>query len=201
MGLVSSLPMHLLGLSGSIRSASHNTAVLRTVADAVRDRAELTVFSLRDIPLYDADLDGDALPASVRALKEAIAASDGLVICSPEYNYGIPGVLKNAIDWASRPGYRSPLKDKPALIMTASPGMAGGVRAHAQIREALSATLARPIARQQIAIPSVAQKIDQDNRLVDATTLGLVLSAIDDLLVEVALLASRKHATSVESRS
>jgi chromate reductase len=85
------------------------------------------------------------LPASVSALKEAIAQADGLIICSPEYNYSTSGVLKNALDWASRPGFNSPLKNKPVLIMTSSPGVLGGVRAQSQLRETLSATLSRVI--------------------------------------------------------
>lgn len=106
------------------------------------------------------------------------------MICSPEYNYGIPGVLKNAIDWASRPGFASPLKDKLALIMTASPGTAGGVRAQAQIRDALSATLARPLVRQQIAIANAANRI-QDGRLVDEPTLNFIKTGLDDLINEI----------------
>jgi chromate reductase len=85
------------------------------------------------------------LPASVSALKEAIAQADGLIICSPEYNYSTSGVLKNALDWASRPGFNSPLKNKPVLIMTSSPGVLRGVRAQSQLRETLSATLSRVI--------------------------------------------------------
>ena len=95
----------LLGLSGSIRKASTNTAILQTLAERLGPKASLTVFPLNEIPLYDQDFDGDATPASVRALKQAIAESDGLVLCSPEYNHGMPGVLKNALDWASRPAF------------------------------------------------------------------------------------------------
>ncbi len=124
-------------------------------------------------------------------LKNAIAGADGLVLCSPEYNYGMPGVLKNAIDWASRPGFASPLRSKPALIMTASPGTAGGVRAQAQIRDALAATLARPLARQHVAIANVASRI-QDGRLADAPTLDFIRVALEELLDEIAMLAGAR---------
>jgi chromate reductase len=100
----------------------------------------------------------------------------------------MPGVLKNALDWASRPGFASPMKNKPALVMTASPGTAGGVRAQHQIRETLAAVLARPVAYPHIAIASVHQKIT-DGRLDDAATLDFVLRAVDALLDEVRLLA------------
>lgn len=184
----------LVAISGSIRRASHCTAVLRSLTPLLPPTATLELFPLDDVPMYNADLDGDSPPAAVAQLKAAIAAADGLVICSPEYNYGIPGVLKNAIDWASRPGFASPLKGKPVLVMTASPGTAGGVRAQAQIRDALAATLARPLVRQHIAIAGVASRI-QDGRLVDEPTLGFIQAGLVDLLGEIRWLqAARQQA-------
>jgi chromate reductase len=176
-----SRPPRLLGLSGSLRRESFNTAVLVTVQEAIAERARLELFPLATIPLYDGDLDGDAPPAPVRALKEAITACDAIVVCSPEYNYGIPGVLKNAIDWASRPGFESVLVGKPVLIMTASPAFTGGARAQAQIREAFLATLARVVARPEVVIASAHEKV-RDGRLADEKTLRFVLRAVDDLL-------------------
>ena len=180
----------LLGISGSIRSQSNCTAVLRSLQALLPDSASIELFPLDEIPLYNADLDGAAPPAAVAGLKQAISQADGIVLCSPEYNYGMPGVLKNAIDWASRPGFASPLKGKPALVMTASPGTAGGVRAQAQIRDALAATLARPVVRQHVAIANVGTKI-QDGRLVDPATLDFIGAALGDLLEEIALVAAR----------
>jgi len=189
-------PTRLVAISGSIRRASHCTAVLRSLTPLLPPTATLELFPLDDVPMYNADLDGDSPPAAaaVAQLKAAIAAADGLVICSPEYNYGIPGVLKNAIDWASRPGFASPLKGKPVLVMTASPGTAGGVRAQAQIRDALAATLARPLVRQHIAIAGVASRI-QDGLLVDEPTLGFIQAGLVDLLSEIRWLqAARQQA-------
>src|SRR5207237_8918791 len=94
-------PIKLLGLSGSIRKGSASTALLKSLEKLVRDKAELSIFSLAEIPLYNGDIDGDRKPVSVEALRQAILLADGLVISSPEYNYGMPGVLKNALDWAS----------------------------------------------------------------------------------------------------
>lgn len=180
----------LLGLSGSLRRASANTAVLRSLADALAPKAELTIFPLDEIPPYNQDHDGENAPAAVRALKEAIAASDGLVVSSPEYNYGISGVLKNALDWASRPAMKSPMRGKPALIMTVSPAFTGGARAQYQLRETLSSMLARVVPRPQVVIAGVHEKV-QDGRLVDEAALRFALEAVDDLLAEIALLRLR----------
>ncbi|MCF5668691.1 MULTISPECIES: NADPH-dependent FMN reductase [Pseudomonas fluorescens group] len=177
----------LLGLSGSLRAQSTNTAVLNTLASRLGDHVQLQVFALNDLPLYNADLEADALPDAVHAFKEAIRQADGLIICSPEYNYGVSGVLKNALDWASRPGFNSPLKNKPVLIMTSSPGVLGGVRAQAQLRDTLNATLSRVINCQQIVIPGVNQKI-HDGRFVDEPTIEFMLAGVADLTDEINLL-------------
>lgn len=186
--------VRLLAISGSIRRASHCTAVLRSLQPLLPPEATLELFPLDEIPLYNADLDGDQPPAAVAQLKRAIESADGLIFCSPEYNYGIPGVLKNAIDWASRPGFASPLKGKPALIMTASPGTAGGVRAQAQIRDALAATLARPLVRQHIAIAGVATRI-QEGQLVDKPTLDIIQAGLHELIEESRWIATRSTQT------
>ncbi len=176
----------LLGLSGSIRQASTNTAILNTLAERLGGKAVLTVFPLNDVPLYNQDLEPDALPQPVRALKAAIAAADGIILCSPEYNHGMSGVLKNALDWASRPAFASPLKHKPALLMTSSPGYVGGARAQAQMQETLTSTLSRVVARPQVVIAGVMQKI-VEGRLTDEATIKFCLEAIDDLLAEIRL--------------
>lgn len=184
--------IHLVAISGSLRRGSHCTAVLRSLQPLLPPGTTLALVPLDDVPLYNADLDGDQPPPAVAQLKSAIAAADGLVLCSPEYNYGMPGVLKNAIDWASRPGFASPLKGKPALIMTASPGTAGGVRAQAQIRDALAATLARPLVRQHIAIASVSTRL-QDGQLVDEATRGIIQAGLVELVDEARWLALRQQ--------
>jgi chromate reductase len=178
----------LLGLSGSIRRGSTNTVILRTLAARLAGGATLDLFPLNDIPLYNGDLDGELLPAPVRALKEAITRCDGLILCSPEYNHGMPGVLKNALDWVSRPVFNSPLKNKPALLMTSSPGYVGGARAHAQMAETLASALSRVVARPQVVIAGVMQKI-ADGKLVDEAAITFCLDAIDDLLKEIRLLS------------
>src|SRR5258707_11677377 len=121
-------PFRLLGLSGSLRRASNSTAVLRGLQDALAPRAALNIFPLHGMPLYNEDDDGEHAPESVRALRSAIATSDGVIMISPEYNHGMSGVLKNGLDWASRPYGRSELRGKPVLTMTASPAFTGGGR-------------------------------------------------------------------------
>jgi chromate reductase len=122
-----------------------------------------------------------------------IVAADALVVISPEYNHGMSGLLKNAIDWVSRPGYASILKDKPVSIMTAAPSMLGGVRAQAQLRETFASTLSRVMAHRQVVIGDAAKKI-ADGRLVDQPTLQFALAAIDLMLDEVRLLNAARNA-------
>lgn len=190
-------PIKLLAISGSIRRASFCTSVLHAMGALLAQHAEMQVFPLNDIPLYNADLDGDDLPPPVARLKAEVHSADGLIVCSPEYNYGMSGVLKNAIDWASRPGFASPMAGKPVLIVTASPGTSGGVRAQSGIREALTATMARPLSRPHVAIANVAQRL-QDHRFCDETTQQFVQRALDDLIEEIAMLSRRSKTERVE---
>ena len=174
----------LLGLSGSLRRASNSTAVLRGLQDALASRAVLNIFPLHGMPLYNEDDDGDHAPESVRALRSAIETSDGVIMISPEYNHGMSGVLKNALDWASRPHGRSTLGGKPVLTITASPAFTGGVRAQQQMNETLVSIQARLVLRPQIVIGSAHEKI-RDGRLVEDATLRFVLAGVDDLLEEI----------------
>src|SRR5439155_20929081 len=151
--MLESSPMpqfRLLGLSGSLRRASNSTAVLRGLKDALGLRAALDIFPLHASPLYNEDDDAVRSPESECTLRSAINASDGVIIISPEYNHGMSGVLKNALDWASRPYGRSVLKSKPVLTMTASPAFTGGVRAQQQMNETLASIPARRVFRPQI---------------------------------------------------
>src|SRR5262249_42847912 len=164
--------MRLLGLPGSLRKASYSRAVLRGLKVELGAATEFEIRDLRQ--------DGADAPESVRQFRRAIDQSDGIVIATPEYNHGIPGVLKNALDWASRPLGRSVLIEKPVLVMSVSPAFTGGVRAQAQIHETLLAIPARIVTGPQIVIGNVAEKILQ-GRLVDQPNLRFALSAIDRL--------------------
>lgn len=127
----------LLGISGSLRERSINSALLRACAELLPEGAELEIASLSALPLYNQDTDTDQPPTAVAQLRAQVASADAMLLVTPEYNHSIPGVLKNALDWASRPAYKAPISRKPVGMMSASPGAVGGARA--QI--ALSATL------------------------------------------------------------
>jgi len=131
--------IRILGLSGSLRSGSHNTALLRAAALSLPSGAELEVFDgLRDLPPYDADLDTpEAEPAAVARLREAIGDADGVLISTPEFNGSIPGVLKNALDWASRPFPDNAFKGKPVAVVGASTGLFGAIWAQAETKKVL----------------------------------------------------------------
>ena len=118
----------ILGIAGSLRLASYNRGLIRAAQQVAPDGVEIAAFDLLPIPLYNADVEAEGAPAPVRDLKERIRAADALLIATPEYNYSIPGVQKNAIDWASRPPQDSPLRHKPIGLMGASPGGFGTVR-------------------------------------------------------------------------
>jgi len=176
--------IRLAGIAGSLRRASYSRMVLETLAEQLPLTVSLIPHPLDEVPLYNGDLDTATPPPGVHALRQAIGGSDGIVVVTPEYNHGIPGVLKNALDWASRPGFASVLVDKPALMVSVSPGAVGGARAQTQLRETLAGAAARVIARRQIAIGNIDQKISGE-RLVDRTTIDFALQGIQDLLMEI----------------
>jgi chromate reductase, NAD(P)H dehydrogenase (quinone) len=182
------LPLRILALSGSLRRGSSNVVVLKTLAERAGPETTITLFPLNDVPLYNGDDDTDNPPPAVAALRNAVAASDGLIIGTPEYNHGTTGVLKNAIDWASRPAATSSLKGKNALIISSSPGAIGGARAYAQVSDALIGALARPVVRRQLNVAGVDQKIS-GGRLVDEPTVTLLLAGLADLVAEIHLRA------------
>jgi chromate reductase len=132
--------MRVLGISGSLRRDSLNSALLRAAAERLPAGAELIEYDgLREIPPYDEDTELAGTPEAVRELREAMREADALLIATPEYNHSIPGVLKNALDWASRPAGKSALNGKPAAAVGASTGMFGAVWAQAETRKVLSA--------------------------------------------------------------
>jgi chromate reductase len=174
----------IVAISGSIRKGSFNTAILETLAAEIADRATVEILPLNDIPLYDQDLDNATPPAAVATLRAKIGAADGVIILSPEYNYGVSGVLKNALDWASRPYAKSTLIGKPIVTGTSSVAATGGVRAQAQLHETLSAIGARVLLRPQIVIGAAHDKV-KDGKLIDKATLSFVVAGADDLLKDI----------------
>jgi chromate reductase len=167
----------LLGLSGSLRAGSFSTGILRTLQEQPPVSVDLRIHDLGALPLYNQDLDGSRTPAAVLELREMIADADGLVIVTPEYNYGMPGLLKNALDWASRPHGASALLGKPVIIISGSPAFTGGVRAHAQLHETLLATQSLIVPGPQTVIGEV-HKLFDGGRLTDRNTVDFALDAI-----------------------
>ena len=180
----------LLGLAGSIRRASVSKAILQTLAENMPAQARLTLHDLAEIPIYNQDLEQD-LPASVAKLRQAIIDCDGMVIVSPEYNHGMSGVIKNAIDWVSRPGYTSVLVNKGVAIITTSESPLGGARAQADLHKMFLSTLSRIAPGREVSIGNT-QKTVVDGRLVDETQLRRALTLMDSLLEEIAMVQGRK---------
>ena len=165
------------GLIGSLRAGSFNRGLMRAAMEIGRDEGlDIRLFDrLREIPLYDQDQDiDDFRPEPVEALKTALRSADALLIATPEYNYSIPGVLKNAIDWASRPASQSPLNGKPAALMGASGGMGGTIRAQLHLRQCFVFTQTLAMLQPEVQIPRAQERFDANSNLTDASTRELV---------------------------
>lgn len=176
--------MKILAISGSLRRDSHNSTLLRAAADLLPSGVELTIHDgLKEILGYDAD-EGER-PAPVQRLWEEIENADGVLISTPEYNHSIPGVLKNALDWVSRPLADSPLANKPAAVVGASTGMFGAVWAQAETRKVLSAIGARVIDT-ELPVPTADEQFGSDGRLTDAEIEKGLVSIIEELAEAVA---------------
>jgi chromate reductase, NAD(P)H dehydrogenase (quinone) len=165
--------VRLLGIAGSVRKGSLNRALLRALADELPTGTTLDLFDgLAEIPTFDPDVGHE--PPPVVALKQAMAAADGLVIATPEYNYSLPGVLKNAIDWASRPPATSPLRGRPVGIVSAAAGISGGMRAQYHLRQILVFTDSPAMSQPEVIIPKAQERFDAAGTLTDASTRELL---------------------------
>lgn len=159
--------MKILAISGSLRRDSHNSALLRAAAELLPPGVELEIHDgLRDIPNFDQD-EVENRPAAVARLWEEVEAADAVLVATPEYNHSIPGVLKNALDWLSRPLADSPLKNKPAAVVGASTGMFGAVWAQAETRKVLGAIGAR-VLDEELPVPTADEQFSGDGTLRDA---------------------------------
>jgi chromate reductase len=173
--------MRILGLSGSLRRESHNTRLLRGIGKLLPEGVELEVFDqLASIPPYSED-DEHETPPAVAALKAAIAGADALLVATPEYNASIPGVLKNALDWVSRPVASTPLMGKPAAVIGASTGLFGAVWAQAETRKVLSTIGARVVDR-EIPIPQADEALDADGLPLDDDARELLDATLGELI-------------------
>ena len=188
------VPIRVAGISGSLRQASFSTALIKLLAHHLQPAIELTLVDISDVPLYNEDLEGANKRAAVDAVNAALAQADAVLFVTPEYNHGIPGVLKNTLDWVSRPVFNSVLKDKPVSIITSSLAFTGGVRAQYQLRETLISMLAHIVPGPEVAVGGVHTKF-KGEAFVDDATLSFMLQSLDRLRSEVLLRSTRAGIT------
>jgi chromate reductase, NAD(P)H dehydrogenase (quinone) len=172
----------ILGISGSLREGSYNTSLLRTAAGLLPDDVELELWGrLKEVPPYDEDDDVDPAPAPAAALREAVADADAVLFATPEYNSSVPGQLKNAVDWVSRPLATNPLRNKPVSVVGASTGAFGAVWAQAELRKVLAATGAR-VVEGEVAVGHAPTRFDESGTLVDENLLEQLQEVLAELV-------------------
>jgi chromate reductase len=180
------MTVKVCGIAGSLRRSSYNRSLLRAAVELAPERMTITIFDrLGDIPLYDADVEARDDPEPVVALKSAIREADALLIATPEYNYGLPGVVKNAIDWASRPPSGSVLIGKPAALLGASPARTGTARAQLALRQSLVSTQTPVLPGPEVLVGEAQKKFAEDGTLSDEQTRKLVQVLLERLLAWV----------------
>jgi chromate reductase len=173
-------PVRIFGIAGSLRKASYNRATLRAAAELLPAGATLDAYELEDLPSFSQDREKSP-PAEVVDLKRRIRAADAVLIVTPEYNYSVPGVLKNAIDWISRPYGDNAFEGKPAAICGASVGATGTARAQYHLRQTMVFLDMHPLNRPEVMIGAAHKRFDESGKLVDETSrklLGELLEAL-----------------------
>lgn len=175
------MTMKILGISGSLRKGSFNTGALKAAVELCPEGAEIEIFDISTIPPFNQDQEADA-PAVVVEFKEKIKAADAIIFSTPEYNYSIPGVLKNAIDWASRPYGKSAWDGKPAAIMGASGGGIATARAQYDLRKMMVFLNMFPINRPEVMIGNAGEKFDGEGNLTDEATRKFIADMLEALI-------------------
>jgi chromate reductase len=174
--------VRILGISGSLRRGSHNTGLLRAAADLLPPGVELEIFEgIRDLPPYDADLDSELAHPAVARLRQAIASADGVLIATPEYNGSIPGGLKNALDWASRPFPENSLRGKPVGVVGASTGLFGAVWAQAETRKVLG-VIGADVIDHELPVGQADAAFADDGQLIEPEQRAVLADLVDVLL-------------------
>jgi chromate reductase, NAD(P)H dehydrogenase (quinone) len=171
-------PLRILGIAGSLRRGSYNRALLRAAQEGSPQGVDISFYDIAPLPFYNADVEAAGDPEPVRAFKEAIRDASALLIATPEYNHGVPGVLKNALDWASRPHRFSSLDCKPVAVMGATAGRGSTFQAQAQLREALVYTGSCTLSQPELSVSRADAVFDAEGRLIDAD----MRSALRELL-------------------
>ena len=163
-------PVRILGFAGSLRQGSYNRALLRAASELAPGDMLIEIFDLIQIPLYNADVEARGDPEPVAAFKQAIRQADAVLMVTPEYNHGVPGVMKNAVDWASRPARSAVLHAKPVAIIGASPGVTGTARGQSQLRQAFEFTNSYAMPQPELLVSRANEKFDTEGKLTDETT-------------------------------
>ena len=171
----------ILGFAGSLREGSYNKALLQAAVELKPKDAELEIFSIDGIPLFNQDLEAH-VPEKVKQFKAKIKAADAILIATPEYNYSMPGVLKNAIDWASRPYGDNSFEDKPVAIMGASPGGFGTARAQYHLRQICVFLNMHTVNKPEVFVTFAHTKIDGNGRVTDEETRGRIKHLLESLV-------------------
>ncbi len=179
--MADSSPLNVLGFAGSLRKGSFNRMLLRSAVELAPPGMTIDTVELDLIPLYNGDVEAQGDPEPVMEWKDLIRRADAILVVTPEYNYGLPGVLKNAIDWASRPPGKSVLNGKPAAIMGATPGAFGTVRAQLQLRQAFVFTQTLAVIQPEVLVAKAHEKFDAEGRLTDETTRRFVRQLLEAL--------------------
>jgi chromate reductase len=174
-------PLKILGFAGSLRKGSYNKAILRAAVELLPKDATLEIFDLEGIPPFNQDLE-KRMPLKVREFKAKIKAADAILIASPEYNYSVSGVLKNAIDWASRPYGGNAFKGKPVAVMSASIGMLGGARAQYHLRQSFVFLDMYPVNKPEVMVTYAGDKVDNAGRLKDEESKKLIRQLLESLV-------------------
>ena len=175
---------NIIGISGSLRKGSYNSALLQTAKSLMPSRSELQIVSIEDIPLFNEDVEKEGAPDIVNSIKEKIISADALLISTPEYNHGIPGVLKNAIDWISRPpaDIAKVFAGKPFALMGATPGGFGTVYAQTSWLQTIQYLKLRPCFANSLYVSAAHQKFDANLKLTDEATLTALKKFLEDFV-------------------
>jgi len=172
----------ILGFAGSLRKGSYNKSLLKASNRLAPDNSELETFDLEGIPPFNQDME-NSMPEKVKEFKRKIKAADAILIVTPEHNYSVPGVLKNAIDWASRPYGDNAFEGKPAAIMSASPGVLGGARGQYQLRQIMVFLNMFPLNKPELFVNFAHQKFDEKGNLTDEKTKEYIKGMLEALVI------------------
>lgn len=176
--------MRLVGISGSLRQDSYSTIILKTMVEMVKPQAVFELLDIGALPHYNGDLEKEVLPKEVTDARGLVQQADGVLVVCPEFNHGIPGVLKNTLDWLSRPAFNSCFLHKPVYFITQSTGDLGGVRAQYQLRETFASMLCHIIPLREAALTHIGEKVT-DGVIMDTDTLAFLKRTTERVIAEI----------------